>query len=56
MVAALAAIWRPRRWVWTAFVPRPKEQGPHQTKDVKPAQAWDVVADSFLDLATRLGC
>ncbi|HVG80375.1 MAG: haloacid dehalogenase type II [Candidatus Rokuibacteriota bacterium] len=40
----------------TAFVPRPKEHGPHQTKDVKPAQAWDVVADSFLDLATRLGC
>ena len=40
----------------TAFVARPKEHGPNQTKDLKPAQAWDVVADSFLDLAARLGC
>ena len=24
--------------------------------DVKPARDWDVVADSFEDLATRLGC
>ena len=40
----------------TAFVPRPQEYGPNQTKDLKPAQAWDVVADSFLDLAARLGC
>jgi len=40
----------------TAFVPRPLERGPGGKVDVKPAQDWDVVADSFEDLATRLGC
>jgi 2-haloacid dehalogenase len=40
----------------TAFVPRPAEHGPGQTADVKPARDWDVVADSFVDLAARLGC
>jgi 2-haloacid dehalogenase len=40
----------------TAFVPRPTEHGPGQAGDVKPARAWDVVADSFVDLAARLGC
>jgi 2-haloacid dehalogenase len=40
----------------TAFVPRPTEHGPGQTKDLKPEQAWDVVAESFIDLAARLGC
>jgi 2-haloacid dehalogenase len=40
----------------TAFVARPAEHGPGQTTDLKPARAWDVVADSFVDLAARLGC
>ena len=40
----------------TAFVVRPTEYGPGQTKDLKAEQAWDVVADSFIDLADRLGC
>jgi 2-haloacid dehalogenase len=40
----------------TAFVVRPTEHGPGQTTDLKPARAWDVVADSFVDLAERLGC
>ena len=40
----------------TAFVPRPNERGPGGTVDVKPARDWDVVADSFEDLAARLGC
>ena len=40
----------------TAFVPRPAEHGPGQTKDVTPQQAWDVVAKDFLDLADQLGC
>src|SRR5690242_21022113 len=40
----------------TAFVPRPLERGPGGKVDIKPAQDWDVVADSFEDLATRLGC
>lgn len=40
----------------TAFVVRPTEHGPGQTTDLKPAREWDVVADSFVDLAARLGC
>jgi len=40
----------------TAFVPRAREYGPAQTTDLAPAQAWDVVAADFEDLATRLGC
>ncbi|HEU4368966.1 MAG TPA: haloacid dehalogenase type II [Methylomirabilota bacterium] len=40
----------------TAFVVRPTEHGPGQTTDLKPARDWDVVADSFVDLAARLGC
>jgi 2-haloacid dehalogenase len=40
----------------TAFVVRPTEHGPGQQSDLKPARDWDVVADSFVDLAARLGC
>jgi 2-haloacid dehalogenase len=40
----------------TAFVARPTEHGPGQTKDVKAERDWDVVAASFVDLADRLGC
>jgi 2-haloacid dehalogenase len=40
----------------TAFVRRPTEHGPHQTTDLEPSEAWDVVVDSFVDLAARLGC
>jgi 2-haloacid dehalogenase len=40
----------------TAFVARPTEHGPGQQSDLKPARDWDVVADSFVDLAARLGC
>jgi len=39
----------------TAFVPRPTEHGPGQTKDLKGEQDWDVVARDFGDLADRLG-
>lgn len=39
----------------TAFVPRPTEHGPGQAKDLSPAQDWDVVAEDFGTLATRLG-
>src|SRR5687767_10633108 len=39
----------------TAFVPRPTEHGPGQTKDLQPAQDWDVVAGDFGELATKLG-
>jgi 2-haloacid dehalogenase len=40
----------------TAFVPRPAEHGPSQAADIKPAGAWDVIAEDFVDLARRLGC
>ncbi len=40
----------------TAFVPRPTEYGPGQTKDLAPDGAWDVVAKDFVDLAGQLGC
>ena len=40
----------------TAFVPRPNEHGPGQTKDLTPEAAWDVVAKDFVDLAEKLGC
>jgi 2-haloacid dehalogenase len=40
----------------TAFVARPKEYGPHQKRDFKAEREWDVVADSFVDLAKAMGC
>ena len=40
----------------TAFVARPTEYGPEQTKDLAPDGPWDVAARDFEDLATRLGC
>ncbi len=40
----------------TAFVMRPTEHGPNQTTNLKPDKEWDVVADSFVDLAAKLGC
>jgi 2-haloacid dehalogenase len=40
----------------TAFVPRPTEHGPGQTKDLKPEADWDVVATDFVDLAKKMGC
>ncbi len=40
----------------TAFVARPREYGPHQTKDLAAEHDFDLVADSFTELAERLGC
>jgi 2-haloacid dehalogenase len=39
----------------TAFVPRPTEHGPSQTKDLAPEQAWDVITKDFGELADKLG-
>jgi 2-haloacid dehalogenase len=39
-----------------AFVPRPREHGPGQTKDLEPQRPFDVVAGDFLDLAGKMGC
>jgi len=39
----------------TAFVPRPTEYGPRQSRDFKAESDWDYVAADFADLAGRLG-
>ena len=39
----------------TAFIPRPLEHGPNQTKDLKPAHDFTYVATDMVDLATQLG-
>ena len=39
----------------TAFVRRPAEHGPDQVRDVRAEDAFDVVADDFIDLAEALG-
>lgn len=39
----------------TAFVPRPREHGPGQTRDLTPEQDWDVVAPDFVALAEAVG-
>jgi 2-haloacid dehalogenase len=40
----------------TAFVARPTEHGPKQTRDLRAEHEFDVVAADLLDLADRLGC
>jgi len=40
----------------TAFVPRPTEYGPEQRTDLKAEHDFDVVADSFIELAEKLDC
>ena len=40
----------------TAFVPRPEEYGPGQTKDLEAEPGHDRVAADFGDLAAQLGC
>src|SRR5438477_8303960 len=40
----------------TAFVARPSEYGPHQSRDFKADRDWDVVTDSFTSLAQAMGC
>jgi 2-haloacid dehalogenase len=39
----------------TAFVPRPREHGPHQSDDLAPARDYDIVASDFVALAEQLG-
>ncbi|WP_315719970.1 MULTISPECIES: haloacid dehalogenase type II [unclassified Bradyrhizobium] len=40
----------------TAFVARPTEYGPLQTRDFDATGAWDIVAADFNGIADRLGC
>jgi 2-haloacid dehalogenase len=40
----------------TAFVSRPTEHGLDQQTDLRAEHAFDVVSESFIDLAKQLGC
>ena len=40
----------------TAFVARPQEYGPHQSRDFKAERDWDVACASFAELADAMGC
>ena len=40
----------------TAFVARPTEYGPLQSRDFEATGAWDIVAADFGGIAGRLGC
>jgi 2-haloacid dehalogenase len=42
-----------RAGLGTAFIPRPTELGPGQTKDLTAEGDWDLVCASILDLASR---
>ena len=42
-----------RAGLGTAFIPRPTEFGPDQTKDLAAEGDWDLVCDSIVDLAGR---
>ncbi|WP_447553553.1 haloacid dehalogenase type II [Vreelandella sp. EE22] len=39
----------------TAFIPRPTEYGPEQSKDLEAEEDWDFVAEDFVALSERLG-
>jgi 2-haloacid dehalogenase len=40
----------------TAYVDRPHEDGPNKTKDLRAEHGFDVITDSFVGLAEKLGC
>lgn len=40
----------------TAFVARPREYGPAQVTDLRAEHDFDIVCNSFVELADRLGC
>jgi 2-haloacid dehalogenase len=44
------------RGLRTAFVARPTEYGPAQSRDLAADGPWDVVCASFTELAAALGC
>ena len=50
LVAAAALGFR------TAFVRRPTEYGPDQQTDLEAEHDFDVIGESFVDLAEQLGC
>ena len=40
----------------TAFVARPTEYGPHQHVDFKADRDWDIIGNTFGDVAHQMGC
>jgi len=40
----------------TAFVRRPTEYGPVQKKDLKAEHEFDIIGESFIEVAEKLGC
>ena len=40
----------------TAFVRRPTEYGPDQQADLEAEHPFDIISESFTDLANKLGC
>ena len=40
----------------TAYVDRPLEDGPNKTRDLRAEHDFDVITDSFIGLADKLGC
>jgi 2-haloacid dehalogenase len=38
----------------TAFIARPTEYGPRQSRDLEPAEPWDFIANSMESLADHL--
>lgn len=39
----------------TAFIPRRQEYGPHQKSDLASERPWDVICNSFVELADAMG-
>ncbi|GBF26833.1 (S)-2-haloacid dehalogenase 4A [bacterium MnTg02] len=40
----------------SAFVLRPTEYGPDQSKDLQAEEGWDIVAKNLIEVADELGC
>jgi len=40
----------------TAFVRRPTEYGPHQNRDLEAEHDFDVIGESIIEVAEKLGC
>ena len=40
----------------TAYINRPYEYGPDQTRDFQADEDWDVIADTLIGVAEKMGC
>ena len=39
----------------TAYINRPTEYGPNQIRDFEAVEDWDVIADTVVELAEKMG-